>query len=167
MQPNNSQITHQSIFYYYMCGDETKDHHFYHLLAQSGTRWQEQDKDEPLSKWFQGLSHSVFDLWPKYATFVCSPACAYDTRCLIYLWSVFYPNRENGPLCRMYASQRERHFISAATPQLHPFSLPTTYMELDWAVQVYTDKLHQSDLAVDKEREKGSPCLFWFLFWLE
>jgi len=75
-------------------------------------------------------------------------------------WSIydqFYPNRENGPLCWMYASQRERHFSSAATPPPNPFSLPTTYMELDWAVQVYTD--NQSDLAVDKEREKGSHSL--------
>ena len=59
----------------------------------------------------------------------------------------------------MYASQTERHFISAATPPPNPFSLPTTYMDLDWAVQVYTDKLHKSDLAVDKEREKGSHSL--------
>lgn len=54
----------------------------------------------------------------------------------LFIYDRFYPNRENGPLRRMYASQRERHFLSAATPPHHPFSLPTTYMELDQAVEV-------------------------------
>ena len=42
--------------------------------------------------------------------------------------------------------------------QQHPHpTLSLCQLELDWAVQVYTD--NQSDLAVDKEREKGSHSL--------
>ena len=101
-------------------GGETKDYHTYHLLAQSGMRWQEQDKGEKCYHWASDFRVSLT---------LCL-ICGQSTQLLFVhmpvhmipvAWSIydqFYPNRENGPLCWMYASQTERHFISAATP--HP-----------------------------------------------
>ena len=121
MQPNNSQITHQSIFYYYYVWGWNKR---LSLLSSTCSEWDEMTgtgqrwKVRPLSKWFQGLSHSVFDLWPKYATFVCSHACicAYDPRCLVYLWSVLSKQRKWTTLLDVCFTKRKTFHFGSNTP---------------------------------------------------